>query len=61
VADAERALQAKATKKAAEDVRIGTIKDHGTDPVYALRGEYTRTEVRDIDVDAAQMQVRFDF
>lgn len=51
----------------------GTTKDHGTDPVYglglqyrfndqvALRGEYTRTEVRDIDVDAAQMQVRFDF
>jgi len=51
----------------------GTSKDDGTDPVYglglqyrfndqvALRGEYTRTEVQDLDVDAAQMQVRFDF
>ncbi|MDH7451946.1 outer membrane beta-barrel protein [Luteimonas composti] len=51
----------------------GTAKDDGTDPVYglglqyrfndlvALRGEYTRSEVEDLDVDAAQVQVRFDF
>ena len=51
----------------------GSGKDDGTDPVYglglqyrfndlvALRGEYTRSEVEDLDVDAAQVQVRFDF
>jgi OOP family OmpA-OmpF porin len=51
----------------------GTGKDDGTDPVYglglqyrfnevvALRGEYTRSEVEDLDVDAAQVQVQFDF
>lgn len=51
----------------------GTAKDDGSDPVYgfglqyrfndlvALRGEYTRSEVEDLDVDAAQVQVRFDF
>jgi OOP family OmpA-OmpF porin len=51
----------------------GTAKDDGTDPVYgvglqyrfndlvALRGEYTRSEVEDLDVDTAQVQVRFDF
>ncbi|WP_202840886.1 outer membrane beta-barrel protein [Luteimonas saliphila] len=51
----------------------GTGKDDGSDPVYgvgvqyrfndllSLRGEVTRTEVEDIDVDAAQVQVRFDF
>lgn len=51
----------------------GTAKDDGTDPVYglglqyrfndlvALRGEYTRSEVEELDVDAAQVQVRFDF
>ncbi len=51
----------------------GTARDDGTDPVYglglqyrfsdavALRGEYTRSEVEDLDVDAAQGQVRFDF
>src|SRR5690606_31942711 len=51
----------------------GTTKDDGTDPVYglglqyrfndllALRGEYTRSEVEDVDVDIAQVQLRFDF
>src|SRR5690606_4046618 len=51
----------------------GTAKDDGTDPLYgvglqyrfndlfALRGEYIRSEVEDLDVDAAQVQVRFDF
>lgn len=51
----------------------GTGKGDGTDPVYglglqyrfndqfALRGEYTRSEVEDLDVDAAQVQVRLDF
>ncbi len=47
--------------------------DSGTDPTYglglqyrftehvALRGEYSRFEVEDADVDLAQVQVRFDF
>ena len=51
----------------------GTGDDDGRDPVYgvglqyrfndlvSLRGEYTRTEVEDLDVDAAQVQARFDF
>lgn len=51
-------------------VRIG---DDGTDPTYglglqyrftdsvALRGEYSRFEMDDADVDLAQLQVRFDF
>ncbi|MGY0560447.1 MULTISPECIES: outer membrane beta-barrel protein [unclassified Luteimonas] len=51
----------------------GTVKDDGTDPLYgvglqyrfndrvALRGEYTRFEMDRIDVDSAQIQVRFDF
>ena len=51
----------------------GTARNDGTDPVYgpgleyrfsdlvALRGGYTRSEVEDLDADAAQVQVRFDF
>lgn len=51
-------------------VRIG---DDGTDPTYglglqyrftdtvALRGEYSRFEMDEADVDLAQLQVRFDF
>ena len=51
----------------------GTADDSGTDPVYgagvqyrftdkvALRGEYSRFEVEDADVDLAQVQVRYDF
>lgn len=51
----------------------GTGKDDGTDPLYglglqysfndtvALRGEYIRSEIEDVDVDTAQVQVRFDF
>jgi OOP family OmpA-OmpF porin len=51
----------------------GTSDDNGTDPVYgaglqyrfndtvALRAEYTRSELEDIDLDNAQLQVRFDF
>ena len=51
----------------------GTGKDDGTDPLYglglqyrfndtvALRGEYIRSEIEDLDVDTAQVQVRFDF
>ncbi|WP_168198903.1 outer membrane beta-barrel protein [Luteimonas granuli] len=47
--------------------------DDGTDPTYglglqyrftdnvALRGEYSRFEMDDADVDVAQLQVRFDF
>ncbi|MGY0797711.1 outer membrane beta-barrel protein [Lysobacter sp. A286] len=47
--------------------------DDGTDPTYglglqyrftdavALRGEYSRFEMDDIDVDLAQVQLRFDF
>lgn len=51
----------------------GSLDDSGTDPVYgaglqyrfndtvALRAEYTRSELEDIDLDNAQLQVRFDF
>lgn len=51
----------------------GTPDDNGTDPTYgvgvqyrftdavALRGEYSRFEVEDLDLDLAQVQVRFDF
>lgn len=51
----------------------GTADDTGTDPVYgvglqyrftdavALRGEYSRFEIEDLDADLAQLQVRFDF
>jgi OOP family OmpA-OmpF porin len=51
----------------------GTADDSGTDPTYgvglqyrfndavALRGEYSRFEVEDLDADLAQLQVRFDF
>lgn len=51
----------------------GTRDDSGTDATYglglqyrfsdqwALRGEYSRFEVEDADVDLAQLQVRFDF
>jgi OOP family OmpA-OmpF porin len=51
----------------------GTRDDSGTDPTYgvglqyrftdtlALRGEYSRFELEDLDVDLAQLQVRFDF
>lgn len=51
----------------------GTRDDSGSDPTYglglqyrfndkvALRGEYSRFEVEDLDVDLAQVQVRFDF
>ncbi|KAF1723034.1 outer membrane beta-barrel protein [Pseudoxanthomonas wuyuanensis] len=51
----------------------GTGDDSGTDPTYgvglqyrfngnvALRGEYSRFEIEDADVDLAQVQVRFDF
>lgn len=51
----------------------GTSDDSGTDPTYglgvqyrfndrvALRGEYNRFEVEDIDVDVAQLQVRYSF
>lgn len=51
----------------------GTLDDSGTDPLYgaglqyrfndafALRGEYVRSEVEDLDVDTAQLQARFDF
>lgn len=52
---------------------IGNNEDSGTDPTYgvgaqyrltdqvALRGEYSRFEMEDLDVDLAQVQVRFDF
>ena len=52
---------------------IGRLSDDGTDPTYglglqyrftdnvALRGEYSRFELDDVDVDLAQVQVRFDF
>lgn len=58
------------------DVRVpgaGSASDDGTDPTYglglqyrfndrvALRGEYSRFEMDDVDVDLAQVQVRFDF
>lgn len=52
---------------------LGRTSDDGTDPTYglgvqyrftdsvALRGEYTRFEMDDADVDLAQVQLRFDF
>ena len=52
---------------------IGRVSEDGTDPTYglglqyrftdtvALRGEYSRFEMDDVDVDLAQVQVRFDF
>lgn len=52
---------------------LGRASDDGTDPTYglglqyrftdsvALRGEYSRFEMDDVDVDLAQVQVRFDF
>ena len=52
---------------------VGRADDDGTDPTYglglqyrftdtvALRGEYSRFEMDDVDVDLAQLQVRFDF
>lgn len=52
---------------------IGNNDDNGTDPTYgvglqyrfndlvALRGEYSRFEIEDSEVDLAQVQVRFDF
>lgn len=51
----------------------GSRDDSGSDPTYglglqyrfndkvALRGEYSRFEVEDADLDLAQLQVRFDF
>jgi len=51
----------------------GNGDDSGSDPTYglglqyrftdkvALRGEYSRFEVEDADLDLAQLQVRFDF
>jgi OOP family OmpA-OmpF porin len=51
----------------------GTADDSGTDPTYgvglqyrftdafALRAEYSRFEVEDLDLDLAQVQARFDF
>lgn len=51
----------------------GTDDDSGTDPTYgvgvqyrftdrvAMRGEYSRFEMEDLDQDLAQLQVRFDF
>lgn len=51
----------------------GAFDDSGTDPTYgvglqyrfndsvALRGEYSRFEAEDVDLDLAQVQVRFDF
>lgn len=51
----------------------GTADDNGNDPTYgvglqysftdavALRGEYSRFEFEDADVDLAQVQLRFDF
>lgn len=51
----------------------GTADDNGTDPTYgvglqyrfndafALRGEYSRFEIEDLDLDLAQIQARFDF
>lgn len=54
-------------------VLTGTGDDSGTDPTYglglqyrfndtvALRGEYSRFEIDDADLDLAQLQLRFDF
>ena len=52
---------------------VGNTDDNGTDPTYgvgvqyrftdnvALRGEYSRFEVEDTDLDLAQIQLRYDF
>ncbi|UNK48774.1 outer membrane beta-barrel protein [Lysobacter sp. S4-A87] len=52
---------------------VGNDDDSGTDPTYgvgvqyrftdhvALRGEYSRFEIEDTDLDLAQIQVRYDF
>lgn len=52
---------------------VARAKTDGTDPTYglglqyrftdtvALRGEYSRFEMDDVDVDLAQLQLRFDF
>ncbi len=52
---------------------VGNTDDSGTDPTYgvgvqyrftdhvALRGEYSRFEIEDTDLDLAQIQVRYDF
>lgn len=52
---------------------VGTVDDSGTDPTYgvgvqyrfndafALRGEYSRFEIEDADLDLAQVQLRYDF
>ncbi len=52
---------------------VGNADDSGTDPTYgvgvqyrftdhvALRGEYSRFEIEDTDLDLAQLQVRYDF
>jgi OOP family OmpA-OmpF porin len=52
---------------------IGSTDDSGTDPTYgvglqyrfndkvALRTEYNRFELGDLDEDLAQLQIRFDF
>lgn len=52
---------------------VGNADDSGTDPTYgvgvqyrftdhvALRGEYSRFEIEDTDLDLAQIQVRYDF
>ena len=51
----------------------GSADDSGTDPTYgvgvqyrlsdrwALRGEYSRFEIEDLDTDLAQLQIRYDF
>ncbi len=52
---------------------VGLADDNGTDPTYglglqyrftdnlSLRGEYSRFEMDDVDVDLAQLQLRVDF
>ncbi|HEY5803808.1 MAG TPA: outer membrane beta-barrel protein [Lysobacter sp.] len=52
---------------------VGNTDDSGSDPTYgvgvqyaftdhiALRGEYSRFEIEDTDLDLAQIQVRYDF
>ena len=57
----------------ARSAGIGRVDDDGSDPTYglglqyrfsdrvALRGDYSRFEMDDVDVDLAQLQVRFDF
>ena len=55
------------------DTSITGVSDDGNDPTYglglqyrftdavALRGEYSRFEIDDSEIDLAQVQVRFDF